>query len=128
MEKHFVSYDIALVLKELGFDEMCFGYYYNQGDLKITSGIYNLTKTCILAPIYDQVFDYISTIFKIDCNIISFGNKLNCWEFTICNIVNSKDDNLDYDSSYNELLFDTPKDAKDACLKMVIDIIQRKNG
>ena len=27
MEKEFVSYEQAVALKELGFDEMCFGYY-----------------------------------------------------------------------------------------------------
>ena len=27
MRKHFVTYEIALKLKELGFDEPCFGYY-----------------------------------------------------------------------------------------------------
>ena len=42
MEKEFVTYEVALALKELGFDERCFGYYqlteirdYKQG-LKIT--------------------------------------------------------------------------------------------
>ena len=29
MIKEFVSYEIALALKELGFDEPCFTYYYN---------------------------------------------------------------------------------------------------
>jgi hypothetical protein len=29
MEKEFVTYDIGLRLKELGFDEPCFGYYEN---------------------------------------------------------------------------------------------------
>jgi len=31
MEKEFVSYEIALALKQLGFDEPCLGkFYYNQ--------------------------------------------------------------------------------------------------
>ena len=28
MEKEFIPYEQALALKELGFDEPCFGYYY----------------------------------------------------------------------------------------------------
>lgn len=39
MEKQFVTYKIALKLKELGFDEFCFAHYCN-GDL--------ITKTAIL--------------------------------------------------------------------------------
>ena len=33
MEKEFVSYEQALALKELGFDEPCFGYYEPNGEL-----------------------------------------------------------------------------------------------
>lgn len=29
MEKEFISYELALELKELGFDEPCFGYWSN---------------------------------------------------------------------------------------------------
>jgi hypothetical protein len=29
MDKEFVTYEQALALKELGFDEMCFGFYSN---------------------------------------------------------------------------------------------------
>ena len=31
MEKEFVPYELALRMKELGFDEPCFGYYNNKG-------------------------------------------------------------------------------------------------
>jgi hypothetical protein len=44
MEKHFVTYNQALALKELGFDEPCFGAYdTHQGDdwiLNIQSNYY----------------------------------------------------------------------------------------
>ena len=33
MEKEFVTYEIALELKQLGFDEPCFGYYVD-GELR----------------------------------------------------------------------------------------------
>ena len=39
MKKQFVSYEIALALKELGFDEECIGFYYNENNFEIS-------KTC----------------------------------------------------------------------------------
>jgi hypothetical protein len=33
MEKEFIPYNLALELKDLGFDEPCFGYYEPNGDL-----------------------------------------------------------------------------------------------
>ena len=56
MEKYFVTYDQALALKELGFDEPCFGYYnmkkkFNMGDYTTK----HWKSTC-LAPLYQQAF------------------------------------------------------------------------
>jgi hypothetical protein len=57
IEKEFVPYEQALALKQLGFNEPCFGYYIG-GRLFITSDtVYNSTeiRVCI-APIFSQVF------------------------------------------------------------------------
>ena len=35
MEEIFVTYEIALELKELGFNEPCFGFYYNKNNFEI---------------------------------------------------------------------------------------------
>jgi hypothetical protein len=35
MEKEFISYEIALKLKELGFDEPCFDFYDNNQEGRI---------------------------------------------------------------------------------------------
>ena len=81
MEKEFTPYEQSLELKELGFDEPCFGYYYpeayseetilmdsaldpnhtyynefpNKGDLAIT---YNYNEQFISAPLYQQAFTW----------------------------------------------------------------------
>ena len=66
MEKHFVTYNQSLALKELGFDEPCMGKYdTKQGDewfLNIYSGHLNIqfsdkNKACI-APLKSQVFEW----------------------------------------------------------------------
>ena len=50
MNKEFVKYEQALALKELGFDEPCFGYYDEGGNLYIE--ILEILK----APLYQQAF------------------------------------------------------------------------
>lgn len=56
MDKEFVTYEIALALKELGFDEECFNYYgYDfQNDRLLIS--YQQDNSSIPAPLKQQVF------------------------------------------------------------------------
>ena len=69
MEREFVSYTEALALKELGFDEPCFGCYYlykdenhqegkfdYRGELNIEYSIYKENTYYILAPTFSQAF------------------------------------------------------------------------
>jgi hypothetical protein len=59
MEKQFVTYDIALKLKELGFNEECLGHYSINGKLhKLhygTCGSSKQTEFEILAPLWQQI-------------------------------------------------------------------------
>ena len=70
MEKEFIPYELALELKELGFNEGCFGYYYtlNGKDWKFAekSEYYRLDdeiniggKFSLLAPLYQQAFRWL---------------------------------------------------------------------
>ena len=56
MNKEFIPYDLALELKELGFDEPCLGHYtiYSDGEIKLFTsdkGFRNLE-----APTFSQAF------------------------------------------------------------------------
>ena len=69
MKEQFVTYEIALKLKELGFDEPCLGLYYsnrfwfndgfedgaNEEDFSINS---ELSYGCIAAPLWQQIVDW----------------------------------------------------------------------
>ena len=76
MEKDFISYDRALRMKALGFDEPCFGYYVLE-----TNGDYKLYDKCevktyftyILAPTFSQAFRW----FREKYNLIAEFN----WHF-----------------------------------------------
>ena len=72
IEKEFVPYDLALELKELGFDEPCFGFYgLSRDDYKtIRLSIFQNLKTDYLpdvhhldvtcdAPLFQQAFRFL---------------------------------------------------------------------
>ena len=72
MEKQFVSFDIALKLKELGFDEKFSLFdsavYYVNGNLTLCNDGYKtlfLEKEFIICPLYQQVIDW----FRIKHNL-----------------------------------------------------------
>lgn len=56
IEKEFVPYEQALILKELGFDEPCFGYY-SEGELILNSHTNNhMQRFRYSAPTFSQAF------------------------------------------------------------------------
>lgn len=76
MKKQFVTYEIALRLKELGFDEECICRYNSYGALKhCISGTnpdiddyisFNKYDDRLLAPLYQQVIDWFREKHNID--------------------------------------------------------------
>ena len=58
MKNEFIPYEEALALKELGFDEPCFGFWSKIHGLFITttSGKLNENAGEALAPLYQQAF------------------------------------------------------------------------
>lgn len=78
MKKQFVTYEIALKLKELGFDEHTLGYFGKDNNFRIAEDSCNyggIYSTCplirrnnfILAPLWQQVIDWLRE--KYDYNI-----------------------------------------------------------
>jgi len=82
MEKEFLPYEQALALKELGFDEPCFGAYDKKYKLAIStsdywdkSSLYSLndyfgknTYRC-LAPLHQQAFRWFRKKYNLFCEI-----------------------------------------------------------
>jgi hypothetical protein len=128
MKNEFVPYEIALALKELGFDEPCFGYYNYNGthffNYKPKTDDKNLTK----APLYQQAFRW----FREKYVLLGFIEPANGYEdkslfaFYICddeqNIV---DDSHSY-SKDSSLHFRTYEEAELECLKKLIEIVKIK--
>ena len=122
MEKEFVSYELAVKLKELGFDEPCFGYYEPNKNLNyiekhILKDFPYLAKNSewqdlCAAPTFSQAFKW-------------FRDTHNC-HYTIN--LNKKYVGIAYSSVVNFSIdeFDTYEEAELACLKKLIEIVESK--
>ena len=123
MEKHFVTYNQALALKELGYDEPCMGKYdTEQGDewfLNIYSGHLNAqfsdkNKACI-APLKSQVFEW-------------FREKHGYWSYIkeatkgTCRFYIEKFD----EKFFNSDIIDSYEEAESACIDKLIEIVKNK--
>ena len=139
MKEQFVTYEIALKLKELGFDEICFAHY-SDGDL--------ITKTAILksstmqyyqqnninpsnqykdkkctAPLWQQVIDWLRESKNIVMEVW-YDNTQNdgfSWLYEI--YINNKE------HEHNGSYYDSFYEAREAAILKAIEIIKMiKNG
>lgn len=122
MGKEFIPYEQALDLKELGFDEPCFGFYYPNGKLIniVTTGFPDDKKDCVFAPLYQQVFRWFREKYKlIFCN--DYGsNEYFYW-------IISEDEQTFFentDEKENVIIYKTYEEAELECLKKLIEMVK----
>ena len=123
MEKEFVPYELSLELKELGFDEPCFGWYDAGNPLHVN---YDRTdNSCgwlnglhCAAPTYSQAFRF----FREKHNISHSIEK--DWEDGVL---------LGYEYMIEEVegltlskTFNTYEEVELVCLKKIIEIVKNK--
>jgi hypothetical protein len=139
MKKEFVSYEIALALKELGFDEDCVAAYqinYRVGDLT-WGGIngfvpyykeqiikHNETKwvKVIPAPLYQQAFRFFREKYKLESYIrpASYEEEVR-YVFWILNEIKEIFPTERHESVY----FKTYEEAQLECLKKLIENVKQ---
>lgn len=140
MEKLFIPYEESLELKELGFDEPCFGIFNKEGELRQSEKnnhnlsvdrydfpIYdekNIHHEGIRAPLYQQAFRW----FREKHNLDSFVKHL--YKSTIkvgyyfgIDEYKGVEFQMDIDDWY-----DTHEEAELECLKKLIEIVKTKYG
>ncbi len=128
MEKEFVPYELALELKELGFDEPCFGSYVKltatQTTFFVNDVVDEINRETPLheslitkAPLYQQVFRW----FREKYNL--FG-QVNIRTYYIYEISNDGI-TIKMVSQYDKLL-NTYEEAELACLQKLIEIVKTK--
>jgi predicted Zn-dependent peptidase len=137
MEKEFIPYEQALALKEIGFDEPCFGYYLtnlltNKVKLFIDDrkGFSSFEKTTP-APIFSQVFRFFREEHKLSYSIELIDNSRHYYfDFTIYDSENRDYNDEDcFDSCkriYNDRKFGKYEEAELEALKKLIKIVKNK--
>lgn len=132
MEKEFVSYKQALALKELGFNESCSGFYFN-------NQIYNNIEFVNIMNVgYDSLSDENTTcLAPLTSQALRFFREkyglwfvLECWDDGLYDfrIYNSKLKNM-LRETYNYVSsdFTTYEQAEQAALDKLIEIARNAN-
>ena len=131
MSNEFVSYEIALKLKELGFNEPCFTYYYEFNSNLRTHLVVDINNAWTysgntnfgftLAPLYQQVFKWIREKHNIDISINTIYSKYNE------NTIKQYSGVIDTKTMYTNVgFYDNYEEAQLAGLQKMIEIIENK--
>ena len=130
MEKEFIPYEQALALKELGFDEPCFGIYSKyHGQMKysflknaINSNFIRLgdkVNHLCTTPLYQQAFRWFREKYNLECYIKSLYEQRE-----------NKGFYFGIDDYTNGDLYSKPyysyEEAELECLKKLIEIVKSK--
>jgi hypothetical protein len=131
MEKEFVPYEQALELKELGFDEPCFGLWnLNNGKYEVDIiGVCQYSKEFkyreVLAPLYQQAFRWFRKKHGISVSISinweeGIGKDSSYGKYA-CSLQHKS-----YDESIGEFIgvFKRYEEAELECLKELIEMVK----
>jgi hypothetical protein len=131
MEKEFVDYNTALVLKELGFDEPCFGFYgglnalgdrysWNGSGYNKNSDIDDSKNFHCTRPLFQQAFRW----FRKEHNLFgySYPNDYQMYGYRIVELKNPENKELIYDWG----TLNTSEEAELKCLKRLIEIVKKQ--
>lgn len=120
MTNEFIPYEQALQLKELGFNEECFGFYddqHNKDNRLYLSDSINLKGRFIYtkAPIYSQAFRFFREKYPYRFYILPCSqHKKFLFEITLPSSI--------VYTSINDNAYDTYEEAEQACLNKLIQI------
>ena len=121
MKKEFIPYEQNLEIRNLGFDEPCFGWFTNSY-LRIGSVVENKHvqgEDEILAPLYQQAFRWFREKHQCESSIIAmFLPYENYKEYQF--IITYKE------SEIVETNFNSYEEAELACLKKLIEVVKNK--
>ena len=132
MKKEFLSYDLALELKDLGFEEPCFGFYgLSRDDYKtIRLSIFQNLKTDYLpdihhldvtcdAPLYQQAFRFFREKYGLHY-IICKNIQMDGYGYREVILIPYMEEN-------ENTIFKTYEEAELACIKKLIEIAKEQN-
>jgi hypothetical protein len=134
MKKEFVTYEQALALKELGFDDI--SWFDNQASLYDVNGEHTmytnygvmysgLSDGYIPAPLKQQVFRWFREKYFLDCEIYlqeELGHKF--YHYLVLQLVRG---NIEWKSK-NNIKFKTYEEAENACIDKLIELAKQQDN
>jgi hypothetical protein len=140
MNNEFVSYEIALKLKELGFDEPCLTYYYEvTSNLRTHIGVDignawtyagNKKLGITLAPLYQQVFKWFREQFNWQSSIEATKDQLDHelgYNYWIWNSETGEEyHTMPKNRPFGGWCFTTFEEAQLECIKELISTIKNQ--
>ena len=135
MEKEFVPYELALILKALGFNEKCYGYftrdkeffYFDVDDLSsaYTKNMDNIVVNSVnglecTAPLYQQAFRWFREKYELE-GITQQAEDFAWYKWKISQY---NEDGKKYVADWYE--YETYEEAELACLEKLIEIVKEK--
>lgn len=135
MEKEFVTYEQALALKELGFDEPCFGWYqsirlkkeYHPQKEHSGNQSYMRKEDCT-APTFSQVFRWFREKYNLR-GFIGFRPNVKKFDYHIYDMSLS---GMEYvkqrtmEAYNNDPTVGTYDEAENACIDKLIEIAKQQ--
>lgn len=121
IQNQFCSYEIALKLKKLGFDEKCFGMYGSEFEFVVDESSWRyaqISKDVLQAPTYQQVIDWFRKNFNLSISIQYFLNDYYC--YTINDMKNTKESN----KLFTE--FESYEEAREQAILKCIELLKNK--
>jgi hypothetical protein len=132
MKNLFVSYEHAIGLKELGFNEPCFGFYTHNGEIRRYTNVdgelndFQTLKNSRITmgdgwctvPTYQQAFRW----FREKYNLLGIVGYCDDNSGKFMSVIDKINSDIDYDMNAK----DTYEEAEDACLDRLIKITKDK--
>lgn len=132
MEKQFCTYEIAFKLKQLGFNEDCFGYYAEQSCGTPSLCIYQQENdSCHAefnsqkqteAPLWQQVIDWFREKFYMELSIQFDDNSNKYYYFLHTNIRECCSNRICSLSNSTNRIFNTYLDVREAVILKALEL------
>ena len=144
MEKEFVTYELALRMKSLGFNEMCFTYFMdgfiqpslNPKDYTYFDEMSSINKNMlnylyVLAPTWQSAFDWFGDKYQLYPSIVVDQTSYPKYAFEISKFIGNPKDLTEKEWYWDDMilspnLYRTKTEARLYCLNELLNIVEKK--
>ena len=122
----FVPYEIALELKNVGFDYPCFGSWSNKDTFNFTTGglmykVWPCEEEFCIAPLWQQAFRWFRKRHKLIAMPHYVGGDWKIYDIIMY------DDTTGDEIEEDGMVIHQYEDAEYECLKFLIEIVKKRN-